>query len=179
MEQFPELRTERLLLRQFTDTDLLDVFAGLSDPEVIKYYGVSYDSIEATKTQMNFFTDLEKTRTGIWWAVCSPDNAEFYGAGGLNDLSEVHRKAEIGCWLLRANWGKGFMTEGMEAILQFAFEQMDLHRVEAVIETENNASKKAMHKLNFIHEGTMKDCEYKNGRFISLDMYATFNPGEK
>ena len=93
MNQFPILRTERLLFRQFTDADLEHVFRGLSHPDVIKYYGVNYDSLEATKAQMKFFADLEKEGTGIWWAVCSPDNATFYGAGGLDSFHHQHRKA--------------------------------------------------------------------------------------
>ncbi|MDZ4794755.1 MAG: GNAT family N-acetyltransferase [Bacteroidota bacterium] len=94
---FPVIQTERLLLRQFTDSDLENVFKGLSHPDIIKYYGVSYQTLEATKAQMEFFTNLEKNETGIWWAVCSLDNKTFYGEGGLNSLSKEHNKAEIGC----------------------------------------------------------------------------------
>ena len=55
MTEFPILKTERLLLRQFVDTDLENVFKGLSHPEIIKYYGVSYQTLEATKAQkVNF-----------------------------------------------------------------------------------------------------------------------------
>ena len=78
---FPILNTDRLLLRRFVETDLENVFNGLSHPDVIKYYGVSYQTIEATKEQMKFFADLERNETGIWWAVSSLDNNEFYGAG--------------------------------------------------------------------------------------------------
>ena len=98
--EFAVLHTERFDLRQFVDTDVENVFSGLSDPDVIKYYGVSYDSLEETKKQMIWFANLEKEGTGMWFAVCSLDNKTFYGAGGLNDLSKEHRKAEIGFWLL-------------------------------------------------------------------------------
>ena len=54
MTEFPILKTERLLLRQFADTDLENVFKGLSHPKVIKYYGVNYQTLEATKEQMTF-----------------------------------------------------------------------------------------------------------------------------
>ncbi len=94
--EFPVIRTERLLLRQFADNDLENVFKGLSDPDVIKYYGVSFQTLESTKEQMTFFAGLEKNETGIWWAVCSSDNQTFYGAGGLNSLNKEHKKAEIG-----------------------------------------------------------------------------------
>ena len=172
--EFPVIRTERLLLRQFTGSDLENVYRGLSHPDIIPYYGVSYNSLEATKAQMEFFADLEKNGTGIWWAICSPDNSLFYGAGGLNSLSREHRKAEIGFWLMPEHWGKGIMQEAMPLIWNYGFDQLNLHRIEGIVETENINCKKAMAKLDFVHEGTMRECEVKNGRLISLDIYAKF-----
>ena len=66
-----EIKTKRLLLRPFHDGDLENVFKGLSHPDIIPYYGVRYDSLDATKAQMEFFSDLEKNGTGMWWAICS------------------------------------------------------------------------------------------------------------
>lgn len=169
---FPKIKTERLLLRQFNEADLENVFKGLSHPEIIKYYGVSYQTLESTKKQMEFFADLEKNGTGIWWAVSSLDNKTFYGAGGLNSLNKEHKKAEIGFWLLTDFWGKGIMTEAMPLICNYGFNELALHRIEGLVETENINCKRALDKLGFLHEGTMKDCEIKNGKFISLDIYA-------
>lgn len=170
--EFPIIKTERLLLRQFVDGDLENVFSGLSHPDIIKYYGVSFQTLEATREQMKFFVDLERNETGIWWAVCSPDNKTFYGAGGLNSLSKEHKKAEIGFWLLPRFWGKGIMKETMPVICDYGFDVLGLHRIEGFVETENRNCKNAMAKLDFQHEGTMKECEIKNGKYISLDIYA-------
>jgi len=169
---FPEIKTNRLLLRQFIETDLENVFKGLSHPGIIKYYGVSYRTLEETKAQMQFFSYLEKNETGIWWAVCSPDNKIFFGAGGLNNVSKEHQKAEIGFWLLTDFWGQGIMTAAMPLIYNYGFEKLGLHRIEGLVESDNINCKKAMAKLDFQYEGTMRDCEIKNGQFISLDIYA-------
>jgi ribosomal-protein-alanine N-acetyltransferase len=170
--QFPEIKTDKLLLRQFIESDLEHVFKGLSHPDIIKHYGISFKTLEETKAQMEFFADLEKDETGIWWAVCSPDNKTFYGGGGLNNLSKEHRKAEIGFWLLTDFWGKGIMTEAMPLICKHGFEHLGLHRIEGLVESDNLNCKRAMAKLDFQHEGTMKDCEIKDEKFISLDIYA-------
>jgi len=172
---FPLIKTGRLLLRRFVPGDLEKVYEGLSHPDVIKYYGVSYDSPEATKEQMKFFSDLEKDGTGIWWAILSLDNKVFYGAGGLNSLSKKHKKAEIGFWLLPEFWGMGIMKESMPMICNYGFKIFGLHRIEGLVETENANCKRAMAQLDFRHEGTMIDCEIKNGQFISLDIYAKLN----
>ena len=171
-DNFPILESKRVTLRQFVESDLENVFKGLSHPEIIQYYGISFDSLEATKEQMNWFSDLEKNGNGIWWAVCSKVDGKFLGAGGLNDLSKENKKAEIGFWLLKESWGKGFMTETMPLICNYAFEHIGLHRIEGFVETGNTNCKKALAKLKFNLEGTMKDCEVKNGNFISLDIYS-------
>jgi len=173
-KEFPTIKTERFLLRQFADSDLENVFKGLSHPEVIQYYGVSFQTLEATKEQMVFFADLEKNDTGIWFAICSADNKIFYGAAGLNNLSKEHKKAEIGFWLIPDFWGHGIIKEAIPLICNYGFDNLELNRIEAFVETENKNCKNVMAKLDFQYEGTMKDCEIKNGKFISLDIYAIF-----
>ena len=86
-----KIETNRYLLREIEDNDISNIYLGLSNPEVIKYYGVSFDSIESTKEQMEWY----KESTQMWWAICSKDNKEFIGAGGLNDISVENKKAEI------------------------------------------------------------------------------------
>lgn len=166
------LTTQRLLLRPVISSDIENIYKGLSHPKVIKYYGVSFHSLEATQEQMDWYADLQKNGTGFWWAVCSPDNQVFYGAGGLNDISQEHRKGEIGFWLLPDFWGKGIMSEAMPLICNYAFEKMGLHRIEGFVDSENKNCKRAIIKLGFVHEGTMRECEIKDGQWVSVDIYA-------
>ena len=172
MIKFKELNTNRFVLRQFKDEDIENVFKGLSHPDVIKYYGISFETIEATQEQMDWFANNEKNGTGIWWAIYGKDDNVFYGAGGLNDIIKEHRKAEVGFWLLKEFWGKGIMIEVMPKIIEFGFEQLALNRIEGFVDSENQNCKKALSKLNFNYEGCMRDCEVKNGNYISLDIYA-------
>lgn len=163
-----EIKTERILLREIESSDIEHVFKGLSHPDVIKHYGVSFQSLEATKEQMEWFADDAQK----WFAICSIDNTEFYGAGGLNDISKEHHKAEIGLWLLPEYWGKGIMREVMPLICNYGFEELHLHRIEGFVDSQNTNCKKAMSKLDFVLEGTMRDCEIKNGKYISVDIYS-------
>lgn len=172
--KFPILTSERTYLRQFNNEDLENVYRGLSHPDIIKYYGISFNNLEATKEQMVWFKELEENEKGIWWAICSKEDDRFLGAGGLNDRSKEHQKAEVGFWLLPEAWGLGYMSETMPLILNYGFETLGLNRIEGFVESENKNCKKAVAKLNFILEGTMKDCEVKDGAFISLDIYAKF-----
>ena len=125
------------------------------------------------ETVWKAFTERESLEK--WWAICDVLTNEFYGAIGLNDLKVEHKKAELGFWLLKEHWGKGYISEVFPEICKFGFEKRKLHRIEAIVEQENTNSKKCLIKNNFLLEGTMKECEIKNGRFISLEIYAKLN----
>lgn len=170
------IQSDRLILRPIESEDHERIFYGLSHPDVIKYYGVSFSTLEATKEQMDWYANLEKNELGLWWAVCHKEMGKFLGAGGLNDVSRKHKKAEIGFWLLPDYWGNGYMTEAMPLICSFAFNEMGLHRIEGFVQSDNTACKKALAKLNFEHEGTMRECEHKDEVFISIDIYSCLNP---
>jgi ribosomal-protein-alanine N-acetyltransferase len=169
---FPSLKTKRLIFRQIKPTDIQNIFKGLSNPKVIKYYGISFDSLEATEEQMIWYRNLEQDETGIWWVICSLDNNIFYGAGGFNNLSKEHKKAEIGFWLLPEFWGQGFMQEAFPLICDFGFNKLDLNRIEGFVDSENINCKKAVERLNFKFEGTIRDCEIKEGKYLSVDIYS-------
>ena len=169
------INTERLLLREINEDDLENVFHGLSNNEVTKYYAVSFNSLEETKTQMAWYKNLRREKTGIWWAICSREDKTFFGAIGYNDWDEEHHKAELGFWLLPKYWGNGFIKEAIPLIIGYGFEQLKLHRIEAYVESENGNSSRTFKSLTFNYEGCLRDCELKNDQFISLDVYAIIN----
>ena len=169
MKSILELKTEKILLRDIEGSDIDTVFRGLSNPDVIKHYGVSFDSLEETKEQMKWFADTKQK----WFAICSVDNNVFYGAGGLNDISKKHKKAEIGLWLLPEYWGKGIMKKVVPVICDYGFDKLELHRIEGFVDSENKNCKRAMSALDFEIEGTMRDCEIKNNKFVSIEVYST------
>ena len=164
----PTIRTDRLLLREIIDLDLENIYAGLSNPKVVQHYGISFDSLEATKEQMVWFADEKQ----MWWAICSLDNQVFFGAGGLNNIDFIENKVEIGLWLLPKFWGKGIMGEALPLICNYGFTKLKLSRIEGFVESDNTNCKKAMSKLDFQHETTIKDYEIKHGKPISIDVYS-------
>lgn len=171
---FPQIQTDRFLLRKIESTDIENIFRGLSHPDVIKFYGISFQTMEDTKMQMDWYDNLYETQTGIWWAIVDKNEGTFYGAAGLNDVSHKHKKGEVGMWLLPDFWGNGVLGEVMPFVLNFGFSELKLHRIEGFVEHTNEKCKRAVEKNGFILEGTMRDCEIKHDTFISLDIYAKF-----
>lgn len=169
---FPVLQTERLLLREILQEDIHDILKGFSHPDVIKYFGISFHTLEATQEQMDWYANMIKNDTGRCWAICSLDNNIFYGVCTLNFWKKEHRKVETGYWIFPEYWGKGIVPEALNKIIEYGFNEMDLHRIAAEVEDNNPASIAVLKKLGFVYEGTLKECEIKEGRFINLEIYA-------
>lgn len=172
MNSIPVLSSNRLSLRPVQRDDQVFIFSGLSHPDVIRYYGVSYDSFEATTAQMDWYDQHHQNGTGAWWLVLEKESQTVVGAGGLNDLSDQHRKAEIGFWLMPEAWGSGYMQEAFPLILDYAFRHRNLHRIEGFVDQGNLNCKRALSKVGFAYEGTMRDCEVKDGQLLSVDIYS-------
>ena len=166
------MTTENYLLREIENGDISNIYLGLSDPEVTKFYDVHFDSLEATKEQMKWYADLKKNGTGMWWGIYNRKEDVFCGATGFNNLDINNQKAEIGFWLLKKYWGLGILKEVMPLLLKVGFNEMQLNRIEGFVVSNNVASKKVLNKSKFKHEGTMRECELKNGERISLDIYS-------
>lgn len=72
--------------------------------------------------------------------------------------------------------GKGIVTEAVELVVQFAFEQVGLHRVEAYVSTENSASIRVLEKSGFQQEGLLRKLLYINGQWVDHYLYARLEP---
>jgi ribosomal-protein-alanine N-acetyltransferase len=175
---FPTLTTERLLLREILPTDIQSVFEGLSHPNVIKHYGVSYKTLEATQEQMDWYSNMIKNDDGRCWAICSKDNQVFYGVITLPFWKKEHRSIEVGYWLFPQYWKQGIVTEAMKAVIDHAFTVMNIHRIFAESDDDNYGSIATLKKLGFQYEVTKKECEIKDGRFLNLVMYALLNKSD-
>jgi [ribosomal protein S5]-alanine N-acetyltransferase len=165
----PNLSTSRLQLRLIQPSDAEFILQGLSDRRVTAYYAVHFDTLEeVVQEQMTFYRELLENGTGAWWAFSLKEDDKLIGACGLNNLEAAHQKAEIGFWLLPEYWGKGYIPEAAAAVVKYGFEQLDLNRIEAVVEGGNEQSGKVLQKLGFTYEGRLRESEVKNGRFIDL-----------
>lgn len=164
------METQRYVIEEIKPSDIHFIYKGLSHPEVIKYYGISFHSLKATEEQMQWYADLRANNTGIWWAIRSKASGDFCGAGGFNDRDDCLKKAEIGFWLLPEYWGKGIMVEVMPHLLHYGFSVLHLNRIEGFVDPVNVQCKKALSKAGFHRDGQLSESE--DGQVIMLDVYA-------
>ena len=166
------VKLDTVVLRAFRADDLGFVFSGLSHPDVIKYYGISYTTQLACEEQMRWYQSIAEHGTGYWLVIESQSTKEKLGALGLNNICHEHKNAELGYWLLPQYWGKGVMREALRGLLNFAFNELKLHRLSAEVELENLKSQQLLQVLGFSSEGVRRECEVKNEKYISLIHYS-------
>ncbi|MDX1587207.1 MAG: GNAT family N-acetyltransferase, partial [Balneolaceae bacterium] len=96
--------------------------------------------------------DNFKNRDEITWAICSRTGGHLMGAVGLS-LSSRNDSAELGYWMGKPYWGRGFTTEASREVLEYAFGELKLNRVEAHHMSGNDASGRVLEKLGLQYEG--------------------------
>ena len=160
----PTLHTARLRLRPFDDADAGDLFALHSNVRVLRYW----DSPPWTEPECagRFITacrQLAEDGTGTRLAVDRACDGTFVGWCSLRRWNPGYRSASLGYCLGEAAWGHGYATEAARSLLRWAFETLDLNRVQAETDTRNMASARVLEKLGFIREGTLREDCVVNG----------------
>ena len=167
--RFPELASERLLLKQPTRADADEVLRIFSDQEVVRYYNVD---LMTTREEAASIIEGRRRRYGmgygIRWGIYIRTTERYIGSCGFEVLHKPWRYAEIGYELGRAHWGQGYMTEALRAMLRFGFQRMELHRVEAQVEPPNEGSKSVLRRLGFKEEGVARERGYWRGQYHDL-----------
>ncbi len=160
----PRLETERLRLRPVADADADALFELHSSPHVLRYWD-SPPWTERSRVERFLRTcrALEQEGTGVRLVVERASDGAFLGWCTVQEWNREFRSASLGYCLAEAAWGKGYATEAAAALLTWAFQELDLHRVQAEVDTRNGASARVLEKLGFTREGTLREDCIVNG----------------
>lgn len=171
---FP-LETDRLLIRQFRASDLASFVAYRNDPEVAKYQGWSVPySMEQGEQFIRSMIAADPKQIGEWYqaAVTLKEDAEVIGDAAYFLMKNDSRQAYIGCTIARSHWGRGYGFEATSRLLDYLFENLDLHRVVAETDVENTSSIKLLEKLGFRRESRLIENVWFKGAYASEFHYA-------
>jgi ribosomal-protein-alanine N-acetyltransferase len=160
----PSLHTSRLRLRSFADTDADDLFSLHSNATVLRYWD-SPPWTERARAERFLTTcrQIEQDGTGARLAVDRESDGAFIGWCSLHRWNPDFRSASLGYCFGEAAWGHGYATEAARAVLEWAFDALDLNRVQAEADTRNVASARVLEKLGFVREGTLREDCIVNG----------------
>ena len=156
----PTLHTARLRLRPFTSADADALYALHSNAFVLRYWDAPPWS-ERARAERFLATGRQVAQegSGVRLAVDRGSDTPFLGWCSVTRWDPDHRSASLGYCFDEAAWGRGYATEAARSLLQWAFDQLDLNRVQAHTDTRNAASARVLEKLGFVREGTLRqDC---------------------
>ena len=168
----PTLHTARLRLRPFTEEDKDALYALMSNAYVLRYW----DAPPWTeRTRADRFLarckEMEQEGSGVRLAIERTVDGAFVGWCAFMQWNPDFRSALIGYCLAEKAWGHGIATEAAGALVQWAFDTLDLNRIQADADTRNRASERVLEKLGFVREGTLRENCIVNGDVSDSSVY--------
>jgi RimJ/RimL family protein N-acetyltransferase len=165
--------TSRLAMRQWTKDDAAAMHAVFSDPEAMRFWNTPLsagpDDMEARiRWSRGASPDYH-----IGWAVVLKQTGQAIGFLNFHHRDIANRRLEIGYILARPIWGQGFGNEAVGGLMDYCFNTMHCHRVEATIDPQNTRSRALAERLGFRQEGgpMRQRLLMPDGRFADILMY--------
>ena len=171
-ERLPTIDASRVSLRWISPADRDAFYAIYSHPEVMRYWSTPpLVDREAAANLIKKIQEDWQRRAILKWGIARRTDNQLIGSVTLFNLDFTHRRAEIGYALGRDFWGQGYMNETLMALLGYAFEVLDLHRIEADVDPRNAASIRTLERLGFQREGYLRERWQVNGEIQDAFFY--------
>ena len=170
---FKNLETERLLLRRVSIDDLNEIIELRGNPETMKF--IPRPLVKTEEDALNHFKMIDEKiekNEGINWAITVKGNPKLIGIIGHYRIQPENHRCEIGYMILPQYNGQGIVTEAIKAVLEYGFEDMNMHSIEAVIDPDNIASERVLQKNGFVKEAHILENEYYDGKFWDTVIYS-------
>lgn len=166
------LETDRLVLRKIQNDDAQALFEGcFSVPEVTKY--LRYDThknIEETYRVMARWEKEYERPDKYFWVITLKESGLPIGTVGAG-VHDNDRCADFGYQIAKSMWNKGYMTEALDAIIKFLFEEVGVNRIEAFHSVANPASGAVMRRCGMQYEGMCREKYYCSEGYQDSHMY--------
>lgn len=171
MTEHPTLYTLHLVLRPYSIWDAEDLQQLINDKDIastminIPHPYTLEDAIEFLgKREENY-----RETGSLQFAITHKDDY-FIGGIGLS-INKKHENGEIGYWIGKQYWGKGYCTEAAGAVVKYGFEVLGLNRIHATHMSRNPASGRVMQKIGMKYEGRLRQDRKKWDKFEDMELY--------
>lgn len=169
---FPVITSKCLLFRELLDTDVDEVLGLRSDPEVMKYIPrpLSTTKAEALENIHLIRSNYEKNEA-INWAICQKNQNQLIGIIGFYRTQHENFRSELGYMLSPDYQNKGYISEAIKTVLAYAFQHLNMHSVNAVIDPNNIPSEKVLVKNGFRKEAHFVQDLFWRNQFLDSAHY--------
>jgi RimJ/RimL family protein N-acetyltransferase len=171
--QLPQVTTDRLVLRRMRASDVDDIYAYASDPDVARYTSwAPHTSLDETRQFVRGVLDAYAEKRVASWALELKSERKLIGTGGYGLWDIEHSTAELGYVIGKPYWGQGLTTEAVAAMIDFGFRRMALNRVVIRMDPRNIGSWRVAEKAGCRFEGIARQVVYAKGAFDDLMVWA-------
>jgi len=165
------LDTERIYLRPLEREDLPSRVKWVNDPETRRTLMFDYP-LSLSKTQ-KWFDQILMDKTKINFSIISKTDNKLIGMTGLLDITTVHSRAQMYITIGEKDyWGKGLASEIIQALLEYAFTEVNLNKVYLYTIPANDRGRKVYEKNGFKNEGVLKQHYFCVGAYQDLYVHA-------
>lgn len=163
---------EDCVLRPIEFADAADLYTYKNDPDVLG--GLGGFSTGYSRADIEKWIEFHKKQADeVLWAIASKHDNRCIGHAGLYRVDHRIRKAEYAILIGAEQWrGRGVGERTSLAVLKYGFEELNLHRIELSVLASNEAALSLYRKLGFEVEGTMRDAQFRSGRFVDVTLMA-------
>lgn len=176
MSKFIDLKTYQyrdILLEPLNQNDAAFIKELFSSPEVIRYTDIpAHKSIDQSIALIQHFQNQYENNTGAMWTVRTKNMTEKAGIIGLLYYNESHHYASFASCLLQKFWNQGIMTRAHLAVMNIAFNETRINRIESQFFAEHTAVEKMLKKSGMQFEGVLKENFLIEGEFCDSKLYA-------
>lgn len=170
---FEIIETERLILKGISDDVMKDIFNTLPKEEIKELLGHQSDEDFEKELQKHLQGYASYRSRFILFLLVDKTTGKTVGRCGIHNWNREHNRGEIGYNMVDENEKrKGLMTEAATAVLQYGFETMKLHRIEALVGPNNVPSLKIIDKLGFQKEGVFRGHWLVDGKYEDTHAFA-------
>lgn len=169
------LTTQRLVLREFVETDWEAVLAYQSDPLYLRYYAWTGRTEAEARGFVGWFLADQHEQPRHRFQLAIEAEGRLIGNCGVRVNDPILREGNIGFELDSRYWGNGYATEAARELMRFGFKELDLHRIWASCVAENHGSARVLEKLGMRQEGYFREKEHYQGRWWDQRLFAMLN----
>ncbi|MDQ3169051.1 MAG: GNAT family N-acetyltransferase [Acidobacteriota bacterium] len=171
-DEMPRISGERVRLRPLVETDVPALYAVFSDPDVMRYWSSPpLESVAAARALLDDIHAHFARKTLFQWGIVRADDDLVIGTTTIFQIDPDHRRAEIGFALGREHRGRGYASDAVTSLIRFAFDTLDLHRLEADPDPQNAASIAVLKKQGFKREGFLRERYFLSGKPQDAEYY--------
>lgn len=173
LKHLPEIKTPRLVLRKLNSKDAKDMYEYSSKSEVTKFLSwTEHESEKYTKKYLKFIASKYKSGEYLDWGITLKSSGKLIGTCGFTSIDLSNSKGEIGYVLNPAFCHNGYAAEAVKAVLEYAFDTLELNRMEARVMEGNIPSVKLLEKCGMTFEGKGEEEIFVKGEFKNILHYS-------